>query len=706
MKFQTFHISNQSHISKQIAFNFPMRKLALTFSLLVALMCNMALAQIMTPVKWSAKIDMTGDDRGQVVLTATISNGWHMYSLDCDPDAGPQILEISYPKLEGVTLEGKPTPDKPSHKQYDEMFGAELAWWTQGVTIKQNFKATQPDFNIDVMLVCSACNDENCIPPSRSTLNLSGTAKVKAAPEKKEEAKAAVEDLPAVVETAENAPADEAAPADTLAAVSDSLASSVPAGKTADLWAPVSFAESESAEDFSTTSLWYIFFTCFLGGLVALFTPCVWPMIPMTVSFFLKKGKDRSKSIIDACTYGLSIIVIYVALGLLITGIFGASSLNALSTSAVCNIIFFLLLVVFAVSFFGAFEIKLPSSWSNKMDATAEKTTGLLSIFFMAFTLTLVSFSCTGPIIGTLLVEAASQGDLWGPAIGMLGFSTALALPFMLFAMFPTMLQAAPSSGGWMNTLKVVLGFVELALSLKFLSVADLAYGWHILDREAFLALWIIMFFLLGLYLLGQFNFAHYGKADSSIGVFRFFLALCSLSFTVYLIPGLWGAPLKGVSAFVPPLFTQDFNLYGNGFKEYDDFEEGMKVAKEAGKPVLIDFSGFGCVNCRKMEGAVLDEPNVKAMIEDNFTVVKLMVDEKKNLPEPITVKEYGKDMTLYTYGDRWSYLQRYKFNANAQPYYVILNDEGELLSGPYTYDENVARFSAFLEKGIKSYKK
>lgn len=686
-----------------------MRKYTFTLLLLLSMVCNMAVAQIMNPVKWQAKVEMTGDVQGQVVLTAAISSGWHMYALDCNPDAGPQILEISYPKLEGVTLEGKPTPNKPSHKQFDEMFGAELSWWTQSVTITQKFKATKPEFNIDVMIVCGACNDENCIPPSRSTFNLSGTAKIAAAVSSKDEPKekAEVKEEPKLVETAEVEVAEEAAvlvPADSVAA--DSLTSTAPASAGADLWAPVSFEDSESAEDFSSTSLWYIFFTCFLGGLVALFTPCVWPMIPMTVSFFLKKGKDRAKSIADACTYGLSIIIIYVALGLLITGIFGASSLNALSTSAVCNIIFFLLLVVFAISFFGAFDIKLPESWSNKMDATAEKTTGLLSIFFMAFTLTLVSFSCTGPIIGTLLVEAASQGDLWGPAIGMLGFSTALALPFMLFAMFPTMLQAAPSSGGWMNTLKVVLGFVELALSLKFLSVADLAYGWHILDREAFLALWIVIFALLGLYLLGQFNFAHYGPADRSVGVTRFFLALCSFSFTIYLIPGLWGAPLKGVSAFVPPLFTQDFNLYGDGFKEYDDFEEGMKVAKESGKPVLIDFSGFGCVNCRKMEGAVLDEPNVKAMIEDNFTVIKLMVDEKKNLPEPITFKEYGKDMTLYTYGDRWSYLQRYKFNANAQPYYVILNDEGELLSGPYTYDENVARFSEFLEKGIKGYKK
>jgi thiol:disulfide interchange protein DsbD len=429
-------------------------------------------------------------------------------------------------------------------------------------------------------------------------------------------------------------------------------------------------------------------------------------MIPMTVSFFLKKGKSKSKAIGDACIYGVSIIVIYVALGLIISALFGASALNALSTSAVCNIIFFLLLVVFAVSFFGAFNIQLPSSWSNKIDSTAEKTTGLLSIFFMAFTLTLVSFSCTGPIIGTLLVEAASTGDSFGPAVGMFAFSLALAIPFCLFAMFPSWLQSAPKSGSWMNTVKVVLGFIELALSLKFLSVADLAYGWHILDREVFLALWIVTFGLLGLYLLGKFNFSHYGPADSSIGTGRFFLAMISFAFTIYLIPGLWGAPLKSVSAFVPPLYTQDFNLYGGGFTEYDDYEEGMKVAAEEGKPVLIDFSGYGCVNCRKMEGAVLDEANVHAMIEDNFVVIKLMVDEKKALPAPISVTEYGKNITLDTYGDKWSYLQRYKFQANAQPYYVVLNPNGELLSGPFSYEENIPAFTSFLEKGIRNYKK
>ena len=478
------------------------------------------------------------------------------------------------------------------------------------------------------------------------------------------------------------------------------IEAAVPA-EDADLWAPVVY-ETESSENSQSGSLWYIFFTCFLGGLVALVTPCVWPMIPMTVSFFLKKGKSNAKGIGDAFTYGISIIVIYVGLGLLITLIFGASALNALSTSAVCNIIFFLLLVVFAISFFGAFEIALPSSWSNKIDSTAEKTTGLLSIFFMAFTLVLVSFSCTGPIIGTLLVEAVSSGSQLGPAVGMFGFSLALAIPFCLFAMFPGWLQKAPKSGSWMNTVKVVLGFVELALSLKFLSVADLAYGWHILDREVFIVLWIAIFGLMGMYLLGQFQFAHYGKADSSIGVFRFFLAMISLSFAAYLVPGLWGAPLKGVSAFVPPLFTQDFNLYGHEFVEYDDFDEGMAVAAKEGKPVLIDFSGYGCVNCRKMEGAVLDNADVHAMIEDNFVMIKLMVDEKKPLPEPITVEEYGKKITLETYGDRWSYLQRYKFNANAQPYYVIVNDRGELLSGPFSYDENIPKFVQFLQKGMK----
>lgn len=646
---------------------------------------NYVEAQIVNPVKWSVALDMADDTHGAVVMTATVDAGWHVYSNDVDPDVGPNPLEIDWSKLDGVKLDGKMKPSKTPHKEFDEMFGANLSWWTDEVTLRQNFIVTSSKYAIEGAIRFSACNDENCIPPTKETFEFTGTAKI-------------------VTETPEEVAADTVVEA---AAPQQEVASGeMSQSESEGIWAPVDFSGEDNPEDSSTTSLWYIFVTCFIGGFVALLTPCVWPMIPLTVSFFLKKGKSRAKAIGDATVYGVSIIVIYLLLGLLITAIFGASSLNALSTSAVCNIIFFLLLVVFAISFFGAFDIKLPESWANKMDSTAEKTTGLLSIFFMAFTLTLVSFSCTGPIIGTLLVEAASTGDKFGPAVGMFGFSLALAIPFCLFAMFPSWLQSAPKSGGWMNTVKVVLGFIELALSLKFLSVADLAYGWHILDREAFLALWIVIFALLGMYLLGKFNFSHYGPADSSVGVFRFFLAMISFSFTIYLVPGLWGAPLKGVSAFVPPLFTQDFNLYGGGFKEYDDYEEGMKAALEEGKPVLVDFSGYGCVNCRKMEGAVLDESNVHAMIEDNFVVIKLMVDEKKELPVPETVMENGKKVTLETYGDRWSYLQRYKFQANAQPYYVVLDAKGELLSGPFSYDENIPKFTRFLEKGIKEYKK
>lgn len=659
--------------------------------------------QFMKPVTWDVSTQMTDDNHGVVLMKARIDNGWHMYSYDLDPSAGPSPLQVKWDKLEGVELSGSLTSDKKAHVQFDSMFNAELSWWTESVVISQAFTATAPEFSISGTIRYSACNDENCIPPSKETFSLSGKAKIV----EKKDVQKVEESAPAQAETEVAAVADTASVDSLVAVIADAAAADDAGEMSADkLWAPVDFSGSENTDEGNSTSLIYIFITCFIGGFVALLTPCVWPMIPLTVSFFLKKGKSRAKSVADAFIYGASIIVIYLLLGLLITALFGASSLNALSTSAVCNIIFFLLLVVFAISFFGAFDIKLPSSWANKMDSTAEKTTGLLSIFFMAFTLTLVSFSCTGPIIGTLLVEAASTGDKFGPAIGMFGFSLALAIPFCLFAMFPSWLQSAPRSGGWMNTVKVVLGFIELALSLKFLSVADLAYGWHILDREVFLALWIVIFALLGLYLLGKFNFAHYGPADSSVGTVRFFLAMVSLAFTVYLVPGLWGAPLKGVSAFVPPLFTQDFNLYGNELKEYDDYEEGMRAAKAEGKPVLVDFSGYGCVNCRKMEGAVLDEANVHNMIDNNFVVIKLMVDEKKELPQPIEVTENGKKVTLDTYGDRWSYLQRYKFQANAQPYYVILNNDGELLSGPFSYDENIPKFTKFLEKGIEGYKK
>ena len=666
--------------------------------LLLALfsVCSMH-AQMVKAASWTTSQQMTSDTEGVMKFTVSIEPGYHMY--DMQEVEGPTPLSFTWEKLEGVKLVGKPTPSKAPVSQYDSTFETNLSWWTGSVTLTQKFVATEKNFTIEGYLRYMLCNDENCIPPTTESFKFTGTAKIAA-----EKAETPAQDVVAPEEAAQEAEATT----DSVAA--DSAAVDKVAGSLADndLWAPVDAAAAASSDSAhgNNGSLWYIIIACFIGGLIALLTPCVWPMIPLTVSFFLKKSGNRAKSIRDAITYGLSIIFIYVFLGVLITMIFGASSLNALATSAVCNIIFFLLLVVFAISFFGAFEITLPESWSNKMDSAAEKTTGLLSIFFMAFTLALVSFSCTGPIIGTLLVEAASDGNILGPAVGMFAFALALAIPFCLFAMFPSLLNGLPKSGGWMNTVKVVLGFIELALSLKFLSVADLAYGWHILDRETFIALWIAIFGLLGLYLLGKFSFEHYGPTKGGIGVFRFFLALISFAYVAYLLPGLWGAPLKSASAFVPPLYTQDFNLYGGETEIYTDYEEGMKAAEREGKPVLIDFSGYGCVNCRKMEAAVIDNDQVRKTIEDNFVMIQLMVDEKANLPEPITVVENGKEVKLYTVGDKWSYLQRYKFHANAQPYYVVLDNKGKQLSGPFVYEENVEGFINFMETGVSAYKK
>ena len=447
-----------------------------------------------------------------------------------------------------------------------------------------------------------------------------------------------------------------------------------------------------------------IFLFGFLGGLLALLTPCVWPLIPMTMSFFLKKGKDRRRSIADAVTYSVSIVVIYLVMGIALTLIFDAGKLNEIATSAVFNIIFFVLLVVFAISFFGAFDITLPESWRNKMDNKAESTTGMLSIFFMAFTLVLGSFSCTGPIIGTLLVEAASQASILGPAVGMGGFAIGLALPFGLFAFFPSLLKEMPQSGGWMNSVKVVLGFIELILSLKFLSVADLAYGWRILDREVFLSIWIVLFILLGMYLLGKLRFSHDSERRHT-GVLGFFLAVVSLSFAVYLLPGLWGAPLKSISAFAPPLTTQDFNLYGGTFKEFHDYDEGMAYAAENKMPVIVDFSGYACVNCRKMEGAVFDTQVVRDAIENGYVLIKLMVDDKERLASPYSVEEYGKTVSIMTVGDRWSYLQRHKFGINSQPYYVLLDNKGQPLAPARAYDENVDAFIDWLNQGAEAYK-
>lgn len=651
-----------------------------------------AFAQIFDPVKWKSAIKMTDATNGVVTFTATVDAGWHVYGTHL-PSGGPEPTSVQW-NNQGVKLVGGLTPSKAAHKQHDETFDMDLSWWTGSVTLSQKFTVTAKEYKIEGSIRYMACDDENCTPPKSESFSFKGTAAQ--AP---------------VAETVQ-APIANATLADTAATLAQPVAAvgtpdSAVASSTHDqLWAPVTAIEGDNAdvEDIADRSLWYIFWACFLGGLLALLTPCVWPMIPMTVSFFLKKSGSRAKAITNATTYGLSIIIIFLLLGICFTVLFGASAMNALATSAWCNLLFFALLVIFAISFFGAFEITLPQSLSNKMDSTASKTTGMLSIFFMAATLVIVSFSCTGPIIGTLLVEAASRGSVMGPVVGMTGFAIALAIPFTVFALFPTMLKKMPKSGGWLNTVKVVLGFIELALSLKFLSVADLAYGWRILDRETFIALWIAIFGVMGLYLLGMFCFKSDGEPKSpGIGVMRFFLALVSLSFTAYLVPGLWGAPLKATSAFVPPLYTQDFNLYGGEQVEYDDFDEGMKAAAAQGKPVFIDFSGHGCVNCRKMEGAVLDEAKVKKMISEDFVTIKLMVDDKTPLQQPMVVQENGKQTTLTTVGDKWSYLQRHKFNSNSQPYYVVLDQQGALLSGPFAYNEDVDAFIAFLKRGAKA---
>ena len=667
------------------------RRFLLIFTLMV-IGASSAFAQIFDPVKWKSAIKMTDATNGVVTFTATVDAGWHVYGTQL-PSGGPEPTSVQW-NNQGVKLVGGLTPSKAAHKQHDETFDMDLSWWTGSVTLSQKFTVTAKEYKIEGSIRYMACDDENCTPPKSESFSFKGTA------------------AQTPVAEAVQAPTANATSADTAATLAQPVAT-VGAGDSAvaspthdQLWAPVTAIEGDNAdvEDIADRSLWYIFWACFLGGLLALLTPCVWPMIPMTVSFFLKKSGSRAKAITNATTYGLSIIIIFLLLGICFTVLFGASAMNALATSAWCNLLFFALLVIFAISFFGAFEITLPQSLSNKMDSTASKTTGMLSIFFMAATLVIVSFSCTGPIIGTLLVEAASRGSVMGPVVGMTGFAIALAIPFTVFALFPTMLKKMPKSGGWLNTVKVVLGFIELALSLKFLSVADLAYGWRILDRETFIALWIAIFGVMGLYLLGMFRFKSDGEPKSpGIGVMRFFLALVSLSFTAYLVPGLWGAPLKATSAFVPPLYTQDFNLYGGEQVEYDDFDEGMKAAAAQGKPVFIDFSGHGCVNCRKMEGAVLDEAKVKKMISEDFVTIKLMVDDKTPLQQPMVVQENGQQTTLTTVGDKWSYLQRHKFNSNSQPYYVVLDQQGGLLSGPFAYNEDVDAFIAFLKRGAKT---
>lgn len=625
----------------------------------IILIAMASYGQIFEPIKWSQELKVTGENTAEIQIHATIEEGWHLYGLNL-PKGGPQPTSVVFEKIENAQKTGDLLAPSKLLKAYDANFDLELNWYVNEAVFIQKIKfADASKVKIKGYVEFMACNDKSCLPPNKSPFNLGAT----------------------VTKIAEKV---------------------VVPVKTSDYWTPVikelkGFGETGNAAD--STSLWLIFLTGLLGGFVALFTPCVWPIIPMTVSFFLKRSENKKRGQRDAMLYGLAIIFIYVALGILITLIFGAGALNSLSTNAVFNLIFFTLLVLFAISFFGAFEMTLPSSWSTKLDAKADSTAGFVSILFMAFTLVLVSFSCTGPIIGTLLVQVSSTGSLLAPAIGMLGFAVALAIPFSLFALFPSWLKTLPKSGGWLNSVKVVLAFIELALALKFLSVADLAYGWHILDREVFLSVWIVIFTLLGMYLIGKLRFIHDSESNhtSVIGVF---LAIISFAFSIYMVPGLWGAPLKAISAFAPPLYTQDFNLYKDDVHAaFTDYDLGMAYAAEKKLPVVVDFSGFGCVNCRKMEASVWTDATVKELLKKDFVLISLFVDDKTKLANPYNVQENGRTTTIETIGEKWSYLQRSKFGANAQPFYVMLDNNGKPLNKSYSFDEKPANFVKWLKR-------
>ena len=690
-----------------------MKKLmTLALLMLVTIMAN---AQMLDPVKFSSTLKTDNTAEGEIIFTGRIEKGWHVYSTGLGAD-GPISATFNVNKLDGVQLVGKLQPRGHEIKSYDKLFGMTLRYFEGSVTFVQKVKFTKPNYKIDAYLEYGACNDQNCMPPTSVDIKKAGKSPAVSNDVKKNDSQQEGIQEGEEADGAEAAAlttAGDSLKADSMAQANAAVAASLSQADKDALWKPVinQLRQFGGTNDIANHSLLYIFLMGIVGGLLALVMPCIWPIIPMTVSFFLKRSKDNKKrGVRDAVIYGISIVVIYLALGIGVTAIFGPSTLNALSTNAVFNIFLFLLLVVFAVSFFGWFEIKLPDSWANKVDNKASSTTGLISIFLMAFTLVLVSFSCTAPIIGLLLVQTVTSGDWLAPAIGMFGFAIALAVPFALFAMFPTLMKKSPKSGSWMDQIKVVLGFVELAFSLKFLSVADLAYGWHILDREVFLALWIVIFGALGAYLVGWLKFqqdAIGGDLQKPMPVPAIMLGLCSFAFAIYMIPGLWGAPCKAVSAFAPPITTQDFNLNNHVVEaKYKDYEAGMAAAKAEGKPVMIDFTGFGCVNCRKMEAAVWTDPAVADKLEKDYVLISLYVDDKTKLPKPIEVTlPNGQKRTLRTVGDKWSYLQSHKFGANAQPFYVTLDNEGNVLSGSFSYKEDIKAYLDFLNKGLEKYK-
>lgn len=674
-----------------------MKKILSLALLLIATFC--ANAQMLDPVKFTSTLKTGNTSEGEIIFSGKIEKGWHVYSTGLGSD-GPVSASFNVNKLDGVKLVGKLKPVGHEISNFDQMFGMNLRYFEHSVKFVQKVKFTKPNYTIDAYLEFGACNDENCMPPTTVDIKKSGKSPAVDADAKADAA-------------AEAAEAQDQTAADTTATADSTVAAAPIAVDNDQLWKPVvkELQAFGGNADIANHSLFYIFLMGLIGGLLALVMPCIWPIIPMTVSFFLKRAKDdKKKGVRDAVTYGISIVIIYLGLGILVTAIFGPSKLNELSTNAVFNIFLFLLLVVFALSFFGWFEIKLPDSWANSVDTKASNATGLISIFLMAFTLVLVSFSCTAPIIGLLLVETVTSGNWISPAVGMLGFALALALPFTLFAMFPSLLKSAPRSGSWMNTIKVVLGFVELAFALKFFSVADLAYGWHLLDREVFLSLWIVIFGALGCYLVGWLKFRTDeigGEIDRPMPVACIMLGLCSLAFMVYMIPGLWGAPCKAVSAFAPPVNTQDFNLNTKNVEaKYTNYEEGMAAAKAQGKPVLVDFTGFGCVNCRKMEASVWTDPQVADKLTKDYVLISLFVDDKTKLAEPIEVEQNGQKRTLRTVGDKWSYLQSTKFGANAQPFYVAVDADGNPLTGSFSFKEDIPAYLDFLNKGLEAARK
>ena len=670
------------------------------------------------PIHASIQQKQVSPTEVEVVFTAKIDQGWHIYSTNLPAD-GPTSASLHIDKAEGVTPVGKLTARGKELNVYDKTFEMKLRYFENNVSFVQRYKITAKTYIIKGYLEYGACNDEMCLPPMQEEFNFKGNGPASAPAATPSTVNSEAEKIPTAATdvaadglsaltatTADTAKKSDVLPADTAGAIKQENAQ---VNADVNLWQPVikELSAFNSSKDSTNSSLLAIFLMGILGGFIALLTPCVWPIIPMTVSFFLKRAKDdRKKGIRDAVTYGLSIIVIYMALATLVTWAFGPQKLNELATNAPFNVFFFLLLVVFAFSFFGWFELRLPSSWGNAVDNKASATTGLLSIFLMAFTLSLVSFSCTAPVVGLLLVQAATSGDWVAPAVGMFGFALALALPFTFFALFPTLLKKAPKSGSWMNMIKVVLGFIELAFSLKFLSVADLAYGWHILDRETFLSIWIALFGLLGLYLIGKLKFPHDDSEQKAMPVPAIMLGLCSLAFSIYMLPGLWGAPVKAVSAFAPPVNTQDFNLAPQTVHAaYTDYDEGMRAAAAAGKPVLVDFTGFGCVNCRKMEASVWTDSRVADKLNKDYVLISLYVDDKTPLKQPVEVKlPDGTSRTLRTIGDKWSYLEQTKFGYLAQPFYVPLDNAGKPLNGSFSYKEDVPAYLEFLEKGLDNY--